>query len=154
MTLEILDQAERQILEKVTTASGLMEEKHRKLTEKGVYGEYQAIFEQYVDLIESPVEGLEALKRAVFLRWYEDAEPSCFSGLDGLSEQATRKIFESLDKRLKSKEIDSELEWMLAYYNEVAEWVFSPYLYLFNVRNFLSETKSQLPDKADVQLEN
>ncbi|HEY9401268.1 MAG TPA: hypothetical protein VIQ24_01150, partial [Pyrinomonadaceae bacterium] len=77
MNIDALNLAEQLLLSRVEQATGLMEEKHEQLLQSGVFGEYRKIYEEYVGLIESQAEGLEALKRAIFLHWYQLAEPSC-----------------------------------------------------------------------------
>jgi hypothetical protein len=60
-----------------------MEEKHEQLLRRGGFAEYRKIHASYVAFIESNDEGLEALKRALSLNWYEQAELSCLTGLWG-----------------------------------------------------------------------
>jgi len=154
MNLAALASAERQLLSRVEQVTGLMEEKHEQLQQSGVYAEYGKIYEAYVDLIESESEGLEALKRAIFLKWYESAEPSCFSGVFGLPEQASREVFEALERRIEAGELDYELQWMLPYYHMIAEWVFSQYADLPHLRSLLAQTDSGLWERAKVRAED
>ncbi len=137
MNLNSLNSAEDQLLSRVKQVIGLMEDKHEQLRESGVYAEYGKVYEAYVELIESGSEGLEALKRATFLLWYEQAEPSCFSGVFGLSEESSRKVLESLERRIEVSMLDAELKWMLPFYDTIAEWVFAR-PDLPNLRAFLS----------------
>lgn len=154
MNINALDLAEQQLLSRVERVTGLMEEKHEQLQQNGVYEEYGKVYEAYVELIESESEGLEALKRATFLMWYEQAEPSCFSGVSGLSEKPSRKIFEALERRIEAGNLDFELNWMLPYYNVNAEWVFSKYTDLPHLQSFLALPDSGLLEKAEIKAED
>ena len=141
MNLDALNLAEQELLSRVESVTGLMEEKHSQLQQSGVYAEYGKIYEAYVQLIESETEGLEALKRSMFLLWYEQAEPSCFSGLFGLSEIANQKVFSYLERRAEAGDLDLELKWMLPYYNMIAEWVFEQRKGLQNLQRFLADNR-------------
>ena len=142
MSLESLNLTERQLLLRVEQVAGLMEEKHEQLQQSGVFKEYGEIHEAYVGLIESESEGLEALKRATFLMWYEQVEPACFTGVFGLSEKVNRKVLEALERRSKADGLDFELKWMLPYYNMIADWVFSRYAGLPHLQSFLAKADS------------
>jgi hypothetical protein len=144
MNLESLNLAEQELLSQVGNVTGLMEEKFLQLEENGTFVEYSKIYEAYVDLIESKTEGLEALKRSLFLLWYEQAEPSCFTGISGLSKNASRKVFSELESRTKTKTLDLELQWMLPFYKLIAEWVFESRTDLPNLQRFLATAKSEL----------
>ncbi len=139
MSLETLNLAERQLLRRVEQVPGLMEEKHEQLQQSGGFRQYAEIYEAYVHLIESEREGLEALKRATFLMWYEQAEPACFSGVFGLTEEANRKVFEALERRTEAGSLDFELKWMLPYYNMIADWVFPQYADSPHLQSFLAK---------------
>jgi hypothetical protein len=148
MNIDDLNLAEQELLFQTERATGLMEEKHKQLEQNGVFKEYGKIYEAYVQLIESQSEGLEALKRATFLLWYEQAEPACFSGVFGLSERASRKVLESLERKIEAGELDFELKWMLPYYNMIADWVFSQYADLPHLLAFLGKSNSELWQEA------
>lgn len=154
MNLDALNLAEQQILSQVERVTGLMEEKREQLQRSGVFREYGKIYEAYIELIESESEGLEALKRAAFLIWYEQAEPSCFTGIFGLPEDAIRKVFESLERRIEVGGLDSELKWMLPFYNTVAEWVFAKYADLPRLQGFLATAEPHLWQEADLKAED
>ena len=141
MNLEELNSAEQTLLSRVESATGLMEEKHLQLQQNGVHAEYRKIYEAYVEMITSETEWLEALKRSVFLLWYEQAEPSCFSGLFELPETAHQKVFNSLERRAEAGDLDLELKWMLPYYDMIAEWVFEQRKGLQNLQVFLTDNR-------------
>ncbi len=154
INLDSLNSAEQQLLSQVERAIGLMEEKHEQFRQSGLFREYEKIYEAYVELIDSEGEGLEALKRALFLHWYQMAEPSCFSGLSELPENASRRVFESLERQIESEAIDFELRWMLPYYHMIAEWAFSSYSDLPNLKALLARDDSELWQKADLNAED
>ncbi|MDQ3649730.1 MAG: hypothetical protein M3458_05505 [Acidobacteriota bacterium] len=153
MNLDSLNSVEGQLLSRVEQVTGLMKEKHEQLRESGVYTEYGKVYEAYVELIESESEGLEALKRATFLLWYEQAEPSCFSGVFGLSEESSRRVLESLERRAEANVLDSELKWMLPFYDTVAEWMFAK-PDLPNLRAFLSRSDPESWQRMGLKAED
>jgi len=154
MNIDALNLAEQQLFLQVKRVTGLMEEKHEQLQRSGVFGEYGKIYEAYVELMESENEGLEALKRAIFLMWYEQAEPACFTGIFGLSEDASRKVFETLEHRIETGKLDLELKWMLPFYNDIAEWVFSKYADLPCLEEFLATANSELWQEVELKAED
>jgi hypothetical protein len=154
MNLDALNLAEQQLLSRVERIIGTMEEQHEQFQRSGIFGEYGKIYEAYVELIESENEGLEALKRAAFLMWYEQAEPSCFTGIFGLPEDASRKVFETLERRIEVGELDFELKWMLPFYNDIAQWVFSECADLPLLQRFLATANRHLWEEADLKAED
>ena len=153
MNIDALDLAEQQLLVQVRRVAGLMDEKHEQLQQSGVFREYGEIYEAYVELIESESVGLEALKRAVFLMWYEQAEPACFSGVFELSAKASRKVLKFLENKIEAGELDIELKWMLPYYNMIADWVFSQHADFPNLVAYLSRSDSELWHEVDMRAE-
>lgn len=151
MNLDSLNSAEQQLLLQVERAIGLIEEKQEQFQQSGLFRESAKIYEAYVELIDSEGEGLEALKRALFLHWYHMAEPSCYSGLCELPEDVSRRVFESLERKIESETIDFELQWMVSYYNMIAEWVFTAHSDLPNLKGCLTRTDAQLWLKADLK---
>jgi len=154
MNLDALNLAEQELLSRVESVTGLMEEKHSQLQQSGVYAEYGKIYEAYVQLIESETEGLEALKRSMFLLWYEQAEPSCFSGLFGLSEIANQKVFSYLERRAEAEDLDFELKWMLPFYNLIAEWVFEKRPNIPKLQAFLASSDSNSFEELGIKSED
>jgi len=154
MNLDALNLAEQELLSRVQRVTGLMEEKHSQLQQSGVYAEYGKIYEAYVQLIKSENEGLEALKRSIFLLWYEQAEPSCFSGLFGLSEIASQKVFSYLERRAEAEDLDFELKWMLPYYDMIAEWMFDKCSNIPNLQAFLATSDSNSFEKLGIKSED
>ena len=54
----------------------------------------------YGDLAAPATASLEALKRAIFLDSYEQAEPGCFTGIGGLDPAANHRALKLLDSAL------------------------------------------------------
>lgn len=122
MTLGELTALENEWLAK-HPSRGFMERKHALCEQDGIYDAWRGIFAEYVALARSG--DLEALKRALFLAWYELAEPSPLSGLHSLDTCLKKEVFQMLEDLATRSELDDELKWMLPYYYSVAEW----YLY-------------------------
>ena len=119
MSIEELTKLEEILLAKMPDG-GYLEERHEYLVKNGLYLEWQSVFEQYVELA---LEGnTEALKRAVFFLWYQTCEPSPLSGLTNLSNEKVLLTLEYLNELIGNGKIDSELNWMLLYYYQIAEW--------------------------------
>lgn len=124
MTLEELNLKELSLVSEVNNTFGLIEEKNEQLYEKDIFEEYSKVFIEYSELINKQNEGTESLKRAVFLKWYESAEPSFLSGICLLSESVNRIVLEKLEDKIKNKELDYEFQWMLSHYISVIDFVF------------------------------
>jgi hypothetical protein len=112
--------AEREVglMEHVDSLVGLMEDKERQLAEPGdeTYAQYAAIHEACAGLAGPPDMSLEALKRAIFLGWYADAEPSCFTGIANLHEGAVSLTHDLLRVAWADGRLDEEFEAMLGWY--------------------------------------
>jgi hypothetical protein len=125
ISLAALGAWEDRLLRELGRGRGSLEDRDSELTRSGLYAEYAALFGGYVEVARDaadPTERLEALKRAVFLAWYEGAEPAPLSGLAELPELAVRRTLELLEERCRHGELDQELEWMLPWYHAVAEY--------------------------------
>jgi len=144
MNSEDLAVAEQELLWRVQSVTGLMEEKHEQLEGLGVYSDYAKVYEAYAELISLKEQDLEALKRAVFLSWYEVVEPACFSGLLNLPEQTTQILYAALERKVKTNALDLEMKWMLPFYNAVCDIPFSLYPQLSNLHSFLSAANPDL----------
>jgi len=137
MNIHALHLEEQRLLSKVYSVTGLMEEKHEQLRQLGVFEEYGNVFQAYAQIIGTGEQGTEALKRAVFLGWYEFATPACFTGLFDLPRETTRIVLEALEERIRADEIDFEMRWMLPYYNYIIDLPFSLYPELTGLNTFL-----------------
>ena len=109
--------AESEIEEMVSSVGGTIEQKDAKLRELGVYRRYAEVFSRYIAAFETSPSDLEPLKRATFLAWYELTEPPCFSGVGDLPGDARSRVVQDLDQ--VASDLDSEFQWMLAYYLEI-----------------------------------
>ena len=67
-------------------------------------------------------DSLEALKRGLFLTWFECAEPSYVTGIRNLDGAASVAFMDRLEEEITSMRADRELSEMLAYYAQVAKW--------------------------------
>lgn len=119
MTLEELTALENEWLAK-HPSRGFMEQRDAFLQRNGVYDAWRRIFAEYVALAR--LGDLEALKRALFLAWYEQAEPSPLSGLYLLDGTLKEEVFQMLEDLAARDGFDDELEWMLPYYYMIADW--------------------------------
>lgn len=78
-----------------------MEEKHAQLQDWGIFDEYRDIHRFYAALIIDPKSGLEALKRALFLGWYDLSEPACFTGIFNLSAEVNRYVLAAVEDKTR-----------------------------------------------------
>jgi hypothetical protein len=124
-SLTSLTLRERSLAIRVAEVSGEMGEQFRILEERGVFAAYSAIFTDYVALLSEPDCADEALCRLVFLLWYTQVEPGCFSGLGQLPQSAVDRVLRELDQRIGLGTLPPDLEWQLPHYHSVADWVFS-----------------------------
>lgn len=125
MTLGELAAREAEIYTSVEQAAGRMEEKYAALAAAGVFDAYAGVLAGYVALFDDPDAGTEALKRAAFLIWYDVAEPGCFTGVFDLPAPLVRQVLTRLDAAVARGQVDEELEAMLGYYREVADFAFT-----------------------------
>jgi len=111
-TLEELERADERLLGYVAGVEGTMEGKTTALTELG----------EYIHLAEAG--DVEALKRAIFLQWFEVAEPPFLSGILDLDREAATRGMALVERLCAGGEIEDELAWMFPYYFLIAEWAF------------------------------
>jgi hypothetical protein len=124
ITLDDLTGWEERLVRQLDGRGGPLDERDGWWARTGLYADYAAIFSGYVDLVEAgrtPEEQLEALKRAVFLVWYEGAAPAPLSGLTELPDSRVRQALSLLEQRCIHHGLDPELGWMLAWYWSVAD---------------------------------
>jgi len=122
--LSVLADQEEAILGVVGSLTGLMEKQHERLVELGVYAEYQAVFGGYLRLLSDPEAGAEALKRALFLSWYDLSEPACFTGVSELPSDGRYLVLEALNSAFARGAIDNDLPWMVPYYHHLTDFAF------------------------------
>lgn len=145
MNLNELAEEEFHILDKVRGIEGLIEQKEAELESSGIFDNTRRVYNKYVDLA---VRGdIEALKRALFLWWFDFIEPSFLTGLHQLDGW---EVLEQLEALTSTNKLDKELEWMLPYYYSITDYYFDAILEndLPALRKFLDENKNtSLPCK-------
>ena len=146
MNLEELAKYEDDLCAKVMSLEVTMEAKDDQTRELGIYDRYNEIHREYAYKHEGD---LEALKRGLFIQWYSMCEPPCYPGIRYLDPKARKRVIELLEERLKSGDIDYELEWMLDYYF-TWYYVFIGFEDFEKLQNRLkSEPKTELPEQID-----
>ena len=118
---------EEAVLASLRGASGTLEERDRQIERSGLFGEYPAIVNAYVELFSDPDSTSEAVKRAVFLFWRAAMAPSAETGIASLPDAASRVVIEQVDARIRAAAADEELAWMLAWYVSGGRFVFELY---------------------------
>ena len=145
MHLNELAEEEFHILDKVRGIEGLIEQKQAELESSGIFDNYRRVYNKYVELA---VQGdIEALKRALFLWWFDFAEPSFLTGIYELDGWC---VLEQLEALASTNKLDKELGWMLPYYYLITDYYFDAVLENEGqaLRKFLDENKNtSLPCK-------
>ena len=118
---------EEAVLASLRGTSGTLEERDRQIERSGLFGEYPAILNAYVELFADPESATEALKRAVFLVWRAAMAPSTTTGIATLPEVTARLVIAELDAHLRRGVVDEELAWMLAWYVSGGRFVLELY---------------------------
>lgn len=106
----------------VSAVEGTMEAKYAELEARGVLHSYIEVHRDYVELAAGG--DIEALKRAIFLQWFEVVEPPFLTGIANLDRDAVVGAMELIENLCAAAAIDDELAWMLPYYFLIAEWAF------------------------------
>jgi hypothetical protein len=149
MTLAELATREEELFQRVLSATGLMEEKHEQLRTSGVYDAYRAIHCSYARLLDDPGSSVEALKRALFLGWYDLSEPACFTGVFELSGEVNREVLCVAEALLREGGLDLELEWTLPFYYSITDYYFTIHGDLPLLQAFFTEADSSLYQRVD-----
>ena len=123
--LDDLQRREHQIADAAANTTGTVDERTAALHAHGVLVESAAVHAGYVALAQPPAASSEALKRAAFLAWYRDVEPTCFTGIGDLEPAALNAAFGLLDAAALADAIDREFTAMLGWYFSLAEWHFT-----------------------------
>lgn len=124
MTLSEATTRECDLMACVGQATGLIEEKTAQLQKNGTFAAYCSLLDRYLELASDAADGVEALKRAVFIAWYEEASPACFSGIAGITSQQRSAVLRALNDVVEQSPMDDELEWMLPWYYFIADYAF------------------------------
>jgi hypothetical protein len=115
------------VLASVSGASGTPDERDAQIERSGLYGEYPAIVNAYIELFSVAESALEALKRAYFLVWRSAMATPAESGIASLPEGTIRLVIEELDAWARRGAGDEELRWMLGHYHAVGPSVLELY---------------------------
>ena len=95
--LDNLARRELELLSRAHVTVGVIEDKFEQLRESGVFAEAATVHKAYITLAGAPTGSLEALKRAIFIGWYEVAEPGCFTGIGDLDPDQHQRAHGLLD---------------------------------------------------------
>ena len=115
------------VLASVRGASGTPEERDAQIERSGLYGEYPAIVNAYVEHFSSADSALEALKRAFFLVWRSAMATPAESGIAPLPDGTIRNVIDELDAWARRDVSDAELRWMLGHYHALGPSVLELY---------------------------
>ncbi len=146
MSIEELSKKEDKLLSQMLN-KGHFDENDQFLSESEYYKEWQKIFNEYSELAISG--NLEAMKRAVFLLWYQTCEPAPLSGLINLDTKYISLVLEYLNSLIKNGKVDHELSWMLPYYYMVAEWYLPDSGDYSNIKEFSSINQDYWESQKD-----
>ena len=126
MTLSALATEEERLIKDVDRIQDVLpfQERGPSLQARGVLDAYAAVYDAYVALIDDTPDGTEALKRALFLQWIAFVEPDAFTGIGALDRGAQHRVLEEAQRRIAQGRADTELVWMLRWYDSMTEWYF------------------------------
>ncbi len=127
LSLSSLAGWEDAVLASVRGASGSLEEQDSQIERSGLYGEYPAIVNAYIELFADAESSLEALKRALYIVWRGAMDLPVRTGIPPLPDATSRRVLEELDNRLLRESGDGELAWMLAWYHAQGSFVLELY---------------------------
>jgi hypothetical protein len=127
LSLASLSGWEDAVLASVAGASGTLDERDSQIERSGLYGEYPAIVNAYLELLTDPDSRLEALKRAYFLVWRGAMASPADTGIPPLPDGTTRVVIDELDAWARRGVADDELIWMLAWYHALGPSVLELY---------------------------
>ena len=118
MTIDQLTKFENELY--LTVVEIYNKEQTTELNEelKTIFASYKQVHKNYADLSNNDYE---ALKRGLFIQWYACIEPSYFTGIAEIDQEAEKNIIDNIEKHIQNKTLDVELKWMLNYF---ASWDF------------------------------
>ena len=140
LTVRQIAEYEDRLLAVVTGCTGDAAARDRLLERRGVYRRYAKVFAAYWDRSGDGVEGLEALRRTTFLFWCSQTQPSCLTGVGGLSETDGEGVVDYLDSLASCDAVDAQLRWMLGYYHAHYPVVFDRYGWARHLHALLATT--------------
>lgn len=109
---------EEAVLASIAGATGTPDERDSQIERSGLYGEYPAIVNAYIEHFSDPDTALEALKRAYFLVWRSAMATPSETGMAPLPDGTIRVVIDELDAWARRDAPDDELRWMLAHYHQ------------------------------------
>ncbi len=115
------------MLVSVRGASGTPDERDAQIERSGLFGEYPAIVNAYVEHFSEAGTALEALKRAYFLVWRSAMATPAESGMASLPDGTIRNVIDELDAWGRRQHSDTELPWMLGHYHALGPSVLELY---------------------------
>ncbi|MBE9597874.1 hypothetical protein [Pedobacter sp. MC2016-24] len=118
--IDILSDKELEIWDYAESQNGTMDFVTEKLSTEGIFEQYLNIHRSYLELylrIDDEAAKLEILKRLIFLNWYAQVEPSCYTGIEDLDNTIVSESYSILNQYLIDGKIDSEFNWMLSFYS-------------------------------------
>ncbi len=124
-TLDELAHKEEKLIALIDNFKGYLEEKDAFNQKSGIYSQFAQIFLEYAHLALNG--NIEALKRAIFYIWYQQAEPYELSGIKNIDNEAAVKIVSMLESMMLKNALDAELKWMLNWYT-TDSWIFESFL--------------------------
>ena len=127
LSLSSLAGWEDAVLASIAGATGTLEERDSQIERSGLFGEYPAIVNAYIELFSDPDSALEAVKRAYFLVWLSAMALPADSGVPPLPDGTARVVIDELDARARREPVDPELAWMLARYHALGPFVLELY---------------------------
>lgn len=119
LALSTLAGWEDAVLASVRGASGTPDERDAQIERSGLYGEYPAIVNAYIEHFSNPDSALEALKRSYFLVWRGAMATPAESGIASLPDGTIRNVMDELDAWARREVSEAELRWMLGHYHAV-----------------------------------
>ena len=127
LSLTSLSGWEESVLASIAGAKGTFDERDAQIERSGLYGEYPAIVNAYIEHFSDPDSALEALKRAYFLVWRSAMAPPSETGIPPLPDGTIRVVIDELDAWARRDAPDEELRWMLGHYHELGPSVLELY---------------------------
>jgi hypothetical protein len=118
LSLASLSGWEESVLASISGATGTHDERDSQIERSGLYGEYPAIVNAYIEHFSDPDSALEALKRAYFLVWRSAMAAPTETGIPPLPDGTIRVVIDELDAWARRDAHDEELRWMLGHYHE------------------------------------
>lgn len=115
------------ILASIRGTSGTPEERDAQIERSGLFGEYPAIVNAYIEHFSNPDSALEALKRAYFLVWRSAMATPAETGIAPLPDGTIRVVIDELDAWARRDAADVELRWMLGHYHALGPSVLELY---------------------------